>query len=78
MEYEVYQAKGNPDEWVVGAAAHPPLGEGEMYMAYFEGPRAEQRAREYAAWQSGGARDPSSGFSISRILADARLSPEPI
>lgn len=52
MKYEVRQSKGLQDDWRVEAITDPPEGDGEIFVAIFSGPRAEQRAREYAAWKS--------------------------
>lgn len=49
MEYEVAQDKVVPDQWRVEAVNHE--GDGEVYVTLFCGPKAEERAREYAAFK---------------------------
>ena len=46
IEYEVVQSVGTVDEWRVEAIDHE--GDGEVYVALFSGPRAQERAEEYA------------------------------
>ena len=45
--YEVNQVDG---EWIAGAVDHD--GDGEIYIATFDGPKAESLAREYAEWKN--------------------------
>jgi hypothetical protein len=49
MTYEVVESAGGPGEWRVEAIDHE--GEGVVYVAIFSGPRAKERAREYAIWK---------------------------
>jgi hypothetical protein len=48
MEYEVFADKDFPQDWRVEAVD---INSGDIYVAVFSGPQAEQRAREYAARQ---------------------------
>jgi hypothetical protein len=48
MEYEVLEDQFFPGDWRVEAIGQ----EGEVYVTNFSGPKAEQRAREYAAWMN--------------------------
>ena len=52
LEYEVIEAKESigGDTWNVEAIDHD--SEGEIYMASFSGPKAEERAREYAKFKN--------------------------
>lgn len=56
MQFEVVQSKDQPGEWRVEATNE--TGDGEVFVTIFSGPKAEERAREYAEWKnaSGGAR----------------------
>ena len=49
MQYEVVESKHLLGEWRVEAINYK--GDGECYVTLFSGPRAEERAREYAAWK---------------------------
>ena len=53
MNYEVIPDSISPGDWRVEAIND--VGEGEVYVAIFSGPDAEQRAREYADWKAAGA-----------------------
>lgn len=48
--YEVAPARDARDEWIVEAINHE--GDGEIYIARFSGPRARERATEYAEWKN--------------------------
>jgi hypothetical protein len=61
LAYEVVKDRMSPDTW--RAEAIDGRSEGECYVACFMGPRAEDMAREYAAWKNDGAANP-------RALAD--------
>ena len=50
MKYEVVEHKKFPGEWAVEAINY--VGDGEVYDALFSGPKAEERAREYAAYKN--------------------------
>lgn len=50
MKYEVVEHKEFPGEYVVEAIN--PAGDGEVYAALFSGPKAKERAREYAAYKN--------------------------
>jgi len=50
MEYQVHQSQDRIDEWNVEAINHD--GDGEIYGAAFYGPKAQERANEYAAWKA--------------------------
>lgn len=50
MIHEVIQSDYTPDDWLVEAIDCE--GDGQVFVARFIGPLAEQRAREYAAWKS--------------------------
>jgi hypothetical protein len=52
MQYEAIPARDTAGEWVVEAINHD--NDGEVYMARFSGPHAEDRANEYAAWKNSG------------------------
>jgi len=55
MEYELQRSRDCEFDWVVGAV-NDEGGErdmGEVYLAVFSGPLAEDRAREYADWKNG-------------------------
>lgn len=49
MKYEVIELKGQRGIWLVEAIGE----EGEIYLTRFEGPNAEHRSREYAAFKEG-------------------------
>ena len=57
MQYEVAQDKQFPQSWRVEAIDFEHTG--DVYVAVFDGPSAEQRAREYAAWKT--LTDPEKG-----------------
>ena len=46
IEVGVVPLKHDPDRWLVEAIDHG--SEGEIYRAIFSGPKAEERARDYA------------------------------
>jgi len=48
--YVVVEDENCPNEW--RAEAIDDAGEGECYVVIFAGPRAEERAREYAQWKN--------------------------
>ncbi len=48
MQYEVMADPEFPNDWRVEAIDRK---SGDIYVAVFSGPDAEQRAREYAEWQ---------------------------
>ena len=48
MQIEVFADKEFPNDWHVETIDSE---SGDIYQAVFSGPDAEQRAREYAAWQ---------------------------
>ena len=50
LEYEVARSTQDPDEWRVEAIDYDD--EGQVYVAIFAGPEAEDRAREYAKFKS--------------------------
>lgn len=54
MEFEAQESKDSiaGSDWIVGAIHY--AGDGEMYMAQFTGPKAKERAIEYAAWKNAG------------------------
>ena len=64
MKYEVVKSKYAQDTWVVEAINLP--GEGEIFAACFDGPDAQQRAEEYAAWKNG---DVTSDSSFANVVA---------
>ncbi len=51
MKYIAIQSNNVPDnsEWRVEAIEEP---EGQVYLAIFCGPEAQERAIEYAAWKN--------------------------
>lgn len=51
MNYEVAKDRELMDTWRVEAVNEQ--GDGEVYVAIFSGPDAEDRAREYADWKNG-------------------------
>ena len=50
MNYEVTRSRDSECDWRVEAVND--AGDGEVYVAIFTGPFAEERAREYAAWRA--------------------------
>ena len=48
MKYEVMPDEKFPNEWRCEAIDQQ---SGDIYIAVFAGPDAEERAREYASWQ---------------------------
>ena len=50
LEHEVISARDAAGEWLVEAIDHEQ--EGEVYMTRFSGPRARERAEEYAHWKN--------------------------
>lgn len=52
MIYEVVQSAHVNGEWRVEAIDYER--DGEVYVAIFSGPHAEERAEDYAAWKSKG------------------------
>lgn len=50
MMYEVAQCRDTTGDWLVSHINYD--GDGEMYNAFFSGPEAEARAREYAGVMS--------------------------
>ena len=51
MKFEVQQDTKFPNEWRVEAIDNK---SGDIYVAVFGGPEAEERAREYATWKQSG------------------------
>jgi hypothetical protein len=49
MNYETKQSQQYKDQWHVEAIGD----EGEMFVSIFTGPKAEERAHEYANWKNG-------------------------
>jgi hypothetical protein len=54
VDYEVSASRGVADEWRVEAIDEG--SEGQVYVAIFSGPRARERAEEYAEWKRGAER----------------------
>lgn len=52
MEYEVIRSKDVPEEWRVEGIDFD--SDGQVYVAIFSGPNAQDRAHEYAAWKNAG------------------------
>jgi hypothetical protein len=50
LEYEVASDKNQMGTWRVEATDHE--GDGDVYVACFSGPKAEECAREYAAFKA--------------------------
>lgn len=50
MHYECVKSDTAKDEWIVEAIDYQ--SEGEIYMTLFVGLKAEERAKEYTAWQN--------------------------
>ena len=48
MRHEVFADKEFPNDWRVEAIDRD---SGDIFVAVFSGPDAEERAREYASWQ---------------------------
>jgi hypothetical protein len=48
MKYEVQESEETRGAFAVTAIER----EGEMYLALFSGPRAKERAEEYAKWKN--------------------------
>jgi len=51
MQIEVFADKQFPNDWHVEAIDTKT---GDVFQTVFAGPNAEQRAKEYAAWQKSG------------------------
>lgn len=51
MRFEAVKSAHSDYEWRVEAIDFD--SEGECYLAVFSGPKAQQRAEEYAAWKNG-------------------------
>jgi hypothetical protein len=49
VQYEAVESKGHPGEWRVEAINQE--SDGEVYVTIFSGPKARERAREYAEWK---------------------------
>lgn len=49
VKYEVRECRQQPGDWAVEAINY--AGDGEIYAARFTGPKARERAEEYAAWK---------------------------
>jgi hypothetical protein len=52
LSFEAIESQGAVDEWRVEAINH--AGDGEVYVALFSGPMAQERALEYAEWKNAG------------------------
>jgi hypothetical protein len=50
MRYDVARSEEAPFDWVASAVNDE--GDGEIYVAVFSGPRAKERAAEYAEWMN--------------------------
>lgn len=50
MKYTVTQSRGIPDDWRVTSTEERE--KGRVELAIFSGPRAQDRAHEYAAWKN--------------------------
>lgn len=50
MTYEVKPSQEYQGDWI--SAAVNDEGDGEMYLAFFSGPNAKERAEEYAEWKN--------------------------
>lgn len=50
MKWEVVQSRWCPADWIVEAIDYQ--NEGQVYVATFSGPLAQERAEEYAAWKT--------------------------
>ena len=50
MYHEIKRSARFPGEWVVEAIDRE--GEGDVYLAIFSGPAAQERASDYAAWKN--------------------------
>lgn len=49
MDWEAIPDRQYPDHWRVEAVNY--AGDGEVYVAVFSGPDAQERAQEYADWK---------------------------
>jgi hypothetical protein len=49
MLYEVTESKGTKGEWHVEAINYDV--DGEIYVTIFSGPKAQERAKDYAQWK---------------------------
>lgn len=67
MEYEVVPDKLDPtkETWRVEAIDFE--SEGECYVAIFGGPRAQERAAEYADWKSRQLKETSTSISSTHV-----------
>lgn len=52
LQYDAKADRHVSDEWIVEAIDEE--GEGRVYMARFTGPKARERAEEYAEWKNSG------------------------
>ncbi len=52
MIYEVIRSRDCPDDSEWRAEAIDYASEGECYATIFSGPKAEERAKEYARWKN--------------------------
>jgi hypothetical protein len=50
MDYKIFRAADVPGDWIAGAVDD--ASDGEVYVVRFSGPRARERAEEYAVSQS--------------------------
>ena len=48
MKYEIAESRQYPNHWHVEAVN----GDGEVFVVVFSGPKAKDRAYEYAAWKN--------------------------
>ena len=53
VQYEAVESAGHPGEWRVEAIDQE--SDGEVYVTIFSGPKARERAQEYAEWKSASA-----------------------
>lgn len=53
MDISVVERNDQPGAWSVEAIDHD--ADGSCYVTVFYGPRSQERAQEYAAWQKAGA-----------------------
>jgi hypothetical protein len=69
LNYEVQESE-NQGEYIVSAI--DPQNGGEVYLAMFSGPRAKERADEYAAWKNRAVDTPEAAPLSRYIVASVK------
>jgi hypothetical protein len=63
MDYEIAEDRKYKGTWRVEAINY--ASDGEVRVAVFSGPDAEERAREYAQWKNQAQREAGAGKALS-------------